>query len=281
MASYIIDGSDLTDVADAIRLRGNTEALLGFPKDFSDAIKAIPYDSQPSGTITITENDTVDVTNYAEAVVNVPGINPTGTILIEENGITDVTDYAYANVDVPGIIPEGTISIEENGLVDVSLYQHASVNVSGINPSGTKQITITQNGTTTENVTNYVNAEITASVSIGDFSQYAYVDVQPSVGTLLEAANPLSVLPKLITIQVLGTVTSGRLINGIYTQSYGIASNVEISSTNIYAWYPVDTLANALRTYSLSVSTFATRAGAVSGNNTWDTGAVYRLKFYA
>lgn len=37
----------------------------------------------------------------------------------------------------------------------------------GITPTGTKQISITQNGTTTENVTNYASAEITVNVSGG------------------------------------------------------------------------------------------------------------------
>lgn len=38
----------------------------------------------------------------------------------------------------------------------------------GITPSGTKQISITANGTTTEDVTNYASAEITVNVSGGD-----------------------------------------------------------------------------------------------------------------
>ena len=37
----------------------------------------------------------------------------------------------------------------------------------GITPSGTKSISITQNGTTTEDVTNYASAEITVNVSGG------------------------------------------------------------------------------------------------------------------
>ena len=37
----------------------------------------------------------------------------------------------------------------------------------GITPSGTKQISITSNGTTTEDVTNYASAEITVAVSGG------------------------------------------------------------------------------------------------------------------
>lgn len=54
---------------------------------------------------------------------------PTGTITITENGIFDVHDYAEADVDVPAITPTGTISITENGTVDVSNYVGAAVSV--------------------------------------------------------------------------------------------------------------------------------------------------------
>ena len=40
----------------------------------------------------------------------------------------------------------------------------SAISGGGITPTGTKQINITQNGTTTENVTNYASAEITANV---------------------------------------------------------------------------------------------------------------------
>lgn len=56
---------------------------------------------EPTGKITITENGNgIDVSQYAEADVNVP--NPsTGTINITENGENiDVTSYAAANVNV-------------------------------------------------------------------------------------------------------------------------------------------------------------------------------------
>jgi len=42
----------------------------------------------------------------------------------------------------------------------------------GVTPTGTKQISITQNGTTTEDVTNYANAEITVNVSGGGGTPY-------------------------------------------------------------------------------------------------------------
>ena len=37
----------------------------------------------------------------------------------------------------------------------------------GVTPTGTKQISITENGTTTEDVTDYASAEITVNVSVG------------------------------------------------------------------------------------------------------------------
>lgn len=67
----------------------------------------------------------------------------------------------------------GTKTITQNGTynaTDDNLdgYSEVTVNVSGgVTPTGTKQISITQNGTTTEDVTNYANAEITVNVSGG------------------------------------------------------------------------------------------------------------------
>ena len=67
-------------------------------KDISQGITL--GESEPTGTISITENGIFDVHDYAEADVDVPAITPTGTISITENGTYDVTNYAEASVDV-------------------------------------------------------------------------------------------------------------------------------------------------------------------------------------
>lgn len=54
---------------------------------------------EPTGTILITRNGTVDVKDYATADVEVP--EPSGTITIVRNGTVDVKNFASAFVDVP------------------------------------------------------------------------------------------------------------------------------------------------------------------------------------
>lgn len=112
-------------------------------------------------------------------------------VLISEDTMTDIADAirskkgvstTYKPSDMPsaiesisgGITPTGTINIATNGTHDVTNYASANVAVpQGITPTGTKQISITENGTTTEDVTNYASAQITVNVqSGGDFEAF-------------------------------------------------------------------------------------------------------------
>ena len=78
----------------------------------------------------------------------------------------------YTGLPVPEeITPTGEkeISITQNGTTTEDVYEYASAKITvnvpgGSTPTGTKEISITANGTTTEDVTDYASAEITANV---------------------------------------------------------------------------------------------------------------------
>lgn len=74
MSNYLVDGADLTSVANAIRTKGGTSEQLAFPVGFVSAVEAIETGIEPTGTKTvlITENGTreVDIAEFAKAVIS-------------------------------------------------------------------------------------------------------------------------------------------------------------------------------------------------------------------
>lgn len=84
------------------------------------------------------------------------------------------SEMAGAINSIVGQATLGTKTITANGTYDAeddSLDGYSEVTVE-VTPTGTKQISITQNGTTTENVADYASAEITVNVSGGSTNVY-------------------------------------------------------------------------------------------------------------
>ena len=70
MPNYIVQGSDLTSIANAIRTKGSTSEQLAFPTGFVSAIEALPS----GGSMPIDWADVTEVTVGANSVSNTQGV---------------------------------------------------------------------------------------------------------------------------------------------------------------------------------------------------------------
>lgn len=137
---------------------------------------------------------------------------------------------AVNSISGGGITPTGTkqISISSNGTTteDVTTYASAEITVSvpSVSPTGTKQITISSNGTTTEDVTNYANAEIA-------------VAVPPSGIAFSKFGSSVS----LKNNRTSGVITFNRLSYSTATTiGWGGQANLAVGNTNTYSDYATD-----------------------------------------
>lgn len=167
----------------------------------------------PSGSQSITENGTYDVTNKASASVNVQPSLETKSVTITNNGTTTVNKSSdkdgmtsvEVTTNVQPNLQSKSVTIVENKTTNISAdsgYDGLSsvsvtTNVPGIIPTGT--ISITENGVV--DVTNYASADIDVqggtqfTISTGTSAQeggyLALLDQVPSAivsGTSLEYA---------------------------------------------------------------------------------------------
>lgn len=154
----------------------------------------------PAGTktVNITANGekVEDVTQYekVKVITDVPvGVFPDGTLEIAKNGDYDVTEKKSVSVNVPdtGIVPVGTKEIVENGTYDVAEFASVNVNVpdKGITPEGTKVMTITENGTVTEDISAYKNVEVTVAVPASGGDGGSGKEAEVIAGTVTEYSN--------------------------------------------------------------------------------------------
>lgn len=162
-------------------------------------VAAIP---DPTDEVTITENGDYNVKRIGTAHVDVQPTLDTETVTPTEQTQTVTAGQGYDGLSevtvnpIPSqyVVPSGSVEITQNGETSVAGKATAIVNVPGIVPSGTKEISITQNGTTTHDVTQYASAEIVTNVNtdpekglvFGDYDSDGYPHTARFVGTWTE-----------------------------------------------------------------------------------------------
>ena len=161
MAIKFIDDTYLTAIANAIRSKLGGSATYK-PSEMATAIGNIE-------SVTINnQNKTVHPSASDQTIEADTGYIGLGQVSVKKVISTNL----LANNIVSGVTVK--IGDEDDDDSIASIQGTAS---GGITPTGTKQISITSNGTTTEDVTSYANAEITVSVSSGS----GWVDVTPDL----------------------------------------------------------------------------------------------------
>ena len=108
MSNYLVDGADLTSVANAIRTKGGTSASLAFPTGFVDAIDAISgggnqiYMTQYTMTGDTTIKQFVDNISYAVH-------STTCMICIRSNGSSPTTSGSYTINNYIAVFDNGVL----------------------------------------------------------------------------------------------------------------------------------------------------------------------------
>ena len=143
--------------------------------------KAINGDSGGGGNVTLLNNKDISANGtYKASDDSADGYKK----------VTVSVANSYAAADEGKVVSSGALvsqtahaTVTQNGTVDTTTNN--SVEVAVPLPSGTKQISITQNGTTTENVSGYASAEISVNVSGGGGTLLADYTASQDVSTIL------------------------------------------------------------------------------------------------
>ena len=179
-----------------------------------------------------------------EEIVYGGGGDPTGTktINVTENGTKTENVAQYANAQIITNVPNSYSAGDEgkvvsdgalvsqtsatktaNGTYDTTLNNEIVVEVPGSSPSGTKQINVTENGTTTEDVAAYASAQIIANVpntySAGDEGKVVSNGALVSQGSDTVTTNDTydTTLISSLTVNVSGGGGSGIDVSDLAT----------------------------------------------------------------
>lgn len=155
MSNYLVDGADLTSIADAIRTKGGTSAQLAFPTDFVSAIEDIqtgggPYEvtislmdpTSPSAfqsciiyeAVNFVKGNQIGLISSAIGSATVTVQSPCNSIIIEVQGGYLLWEFSGYNTMISGGVGITDANMEGTGVrwIKLCVIGNGSVDISGI-----------------------------------------------------------------------------------------------------------------------------------------------------
>ena len=255
MAEYLTNTTDLTLVADAIRIKGGTTELLTYPEEFVTAIQAIQTGTELQIIVTVTSGATVTATKGSLSVSGT-SVNGTCTLIVPEAGTWSVkatlsgqtsntknimftdsytTSLTFFSATITVTVESGASVTLKKGGTTIATKTSNGTAVFTVTETGTYTVEATKNGQTTSGSVNVVSSttsySLTLSFGISTLNDTEW-DIIKSVSDAGQGANYWSIGDrKAVTLN--GTVGKLSLSNvTTYAFIIGFNHNASVEGTN-------------------------------------------------
>lgn len=187
MAEYLTNTNDLTLVANAIRSKSGTTALLTYPDEFVATIEAISLGIVPQLIVSVSAGATVTATNGSKTITGTSDNTGVCTLAVPEIGIwsvsatlggqtsdtktVSITDtymvsLTFFSADITVTVDSGaSVALQKDGTTIQTKTSTGTV-VFTVTETGTYTIVATKNGQTTSGSVNVVSSTTSYSLTL-------------------------------------------------------------------------------------------------------------------